>query len=325
MLSILFTLLLIGLVPLLLVLQRRFSRLRNIGGGLMISYLTIVLLLGMGEIYFRYLHAAPEGILARENWMARYWQTNALGFRDRKWLPEEWAGKKTVLIVGDSFTAGWGVENPADRFSDMLAQQLGDSYAVLNLGVPGSATRSQLRTLKNHPVQKPDVVILQYFLNDIEDAALSIGQFQQFPQTPPWIRESYLANYLYSLQDSGFGEGYWTWEYEKYDNSGIWQIHQREIEDFIDYTESIGARLIVVIFPNMQDPFHSIPYVDRVAQVFEARGENNILKLFDAVASWDPATVIVSPRDAHPSAAFHHYVGEELFRLFFESGDDGNG
>lgn len=318
MLSILLTLLLAGLIPLTLILQRRFSRLRNIGSGLLISYLTIVLLLGAGEFYFRYIHAAPEGVLARENWMARYWQTNSLGFRDREWHPEDWAGKKTVVIVGDSFTAGWGVENPADRFGDVLAQHLGDNYAVLNLGAPGSATRSQLKTLQNNPVKKPDVVILQYFLNDIEDAALSVGQFQQSSPTPDWIRESYLANYVYFLQGSGFGEGYWAWEYEKYDNYGIWQIHQQELEDFINYVESTGARLIVVIFPNMQDPFHSIPYVDRVAQVFQARGENNVLKLFDAVAAWDPATVIVSPHDAHPSAAFHHYVGDELYRLFFD-------
>ncbi|MCC6802930.1 MAG: hypothetical protein IT319_08600, partial [Anaerolineae bacterium] len=62
----------------------------------------------------------------------------------------------------------------------------------------------------------------------------------------------------------------------------------------------IGARLIVVIFPNMQDPVRSIAYVDRVAQVFEARGQRDILKLYDEVAAWSPQDIIVSPRDGHP-------------------------
>jgi hypothetical protein len=64
------------------------------------------------------------------------------------------------------------------------------------------------------------------------------------------------------------------------------------------------------------DPVGSIPYVDRVAFVFQDRGIET-LKLFDAVAEWTPAAVVVSPRDAHPNAAFHRYVGERLHTLFF--------
>jgi hypothetical protein len=87
----------------------------------------------------------------------------------------------------------------------------------------------------------------------------------------------------------------------------------------VDDVESIDARLIVVIFPNLQDPVRSVAYVDRVAQVFEARGQHDILKLFDEVARWSPSEVIVSPRDAHPSVAFQHRVGDLLYERFFAS------
>lgn len=319
MLTILVILALIGLVPLTLALQRRWSRLRGIGGGLLVSYITVVLMLAAGEVYFRYVHAAPEGQLARQNWMARYWQTNSLGYRDSEPAPERYAGKQTVLVVGDSFAAGWGVPNVADRFSDVLAAKLGDGYAVFNLGQPGIATASELKNLQAYPVQ-PNVVVLQYFLNDIEDAALSIGQYQEPPPMPTWARDSYLGNFLFSLGSGGFGPSYWTWEYARYDDFyGAWSAHQAEIKAFVDYVNSIGARLIVVIFPNMQDPAGSIPYVDRVAQAFEAQGVTDILKLFDAVAAWpDPSTLLVSTRDAHPSAAFHHLVGETLYERFFQ-------
>ncbi len=319
MLSILAVLLSIGVLLVALTAQKRWPRVRRMCSGLLVSYFTIVLLLGIGEFYFRYVNASIEGFRGRENWMARYWQTNTLGYRDREWTLEDWAGKQTVLVVGDSFTAGWGVENTADRFSNVLGTKLGDQWAVINLGLAGSATRSQLKNLQDYPLQNPDVVILQYFLNDIEDAALSIGQFQEFPQSPEWVRDSYLANFIFSLNSSGFGPTYWQWEYTAYDDFGIWQIHQQELFDFADYAESMGARLIVVIFPNLQDPFNSIPYVDRVAQAFESRGVTDILKLFDDAAAWDPQTLIVSPRDAHPSAAFHHHVGEKLYNLFFET------
>ena len=98
-------------------------------------------------------------------------------------------------------------------------------------------------------------------------------------------------------------------------------MHKQEIEDYIDYVDSIRARLIVVIFPNMLDPVRSIPYVDRVAQVFEERGHNDILKLFDQAAAWSPQDRMVSPRDTHPSVAFHHLVGDLLYQQFFAHHD----
>jgi hypothetical protein len=315
--QILVVLVMIGLVPIGMLVQRRWPRLRNLGSGLLVSYITLVLILSGTELYFRYVHAASDGLRARENWMNRYWHLNSLGFRDREWRPADYDGKQRVIAIGDSFTAGWGVENPLDRFPDVLQAQLGAEYAVFNLGMPGSSTRDQLVTLANYPVQEPDVVLWQYFLNDIEGAALSIGQFQEPPQIPAWMRESYFANYVFALGNSGFGPAYWDWEYAAYDNYGIWQIHQQELEQAVRDVQAQGARLIVVIFPNMQDPFRSIPYVDRVAQVFEAQGVTAVLKLFDAVERWPVAERIVSPRDAHPSAAFHRYVGEEVYRLYF--------
>ncbi len=297
--------------------QRRWARLRSIGKGLLVSYVTLVLLLAVGELYFRYVYADSEGRKASNNWIERYWHTNSHGFRDREWTPEDWAGKTPVAVVGDSLTAGWGIVNPTDRFSDVLAARLGDGYAVFNLGIPGSATAQELETLRASPYPAPEIVILQYFLNDAEYAALTAG-FSIPQQNPPLLaQDSYLADYLFSRFSAGFGADYWTTEYGYYDHATIWATHERELNAFADYVESIGARLIVVIFPNLQDPVGSIAYVDRVAQVFEARGIGEILKLYDAAAARPAADVIVSARDAHPSVSFHHLVGSLLYDQFF--------
>src|SRR4051812_41360670 len=159
---------LIGALLVALILQRRWQPLRSLGKGLLVSYLTIVLVLAIGEIYFRYFHMDTDGRLASNNWMARYWHTNAQGFRDREWTPAEWQGKTTIAAVGDSLTAGWGIDNPADRFTDVLAGHLGDKYAVFNLGVPGESTPEELKSLRSAPTTTPNVLILQYFLNDID-------------------------------------------------------------------------------------------------------------------------------------------------------------
>jgi len=317
----------IGFSLIALIVQKRRLRLRRLASGLLVSYCTVLGALGAGELFFRCCYAESNTIigLSTQNWLNRYWQTNSLGYRDREWTAPDLQGKTTIIVTGDSFTAGWGIENPVDRFSDVLASHLGDGYAVINLGVYGAATPEELDSLKNYPLKTPDVVIMQYFLNDIDYALLRVGMQPKAAPIPDWARESYLGNYLFmhfvwsTSLDPGGDRGGWDQQYAAYDNPTFWNIHRQEIEDYIDYVDSIHARLIVVIFPNLQDPVGSIAYVDRVAQVFEERGHHDILKLYDAVASWNPSDVVVSSRDAHPSVAFSHYVGDTLYKLYFAS------
>lgn len=305
----------VGLVG--VAVQKRRVGVRRIARNLLISYSVVVIPLALAEGYLRYFYADPAGRLASNNWMDRYWRENSRGHRDREWMPEDWAGRQTMLIVGDSFAAGWGVEDPADRFGDVLAAQLGEAWAVINISQVGASTLDELRIVRDYPLQTPDVIVWQYYLNDIEGAALSVGLGPNFAPIPLWARESHLLNYLYSLSNVGFSPAYWAWQYAAYDHPAIWAAHAAELEQVSAYAQSVGARLIVAIFPNMVDPVGSIPYVDRVAQVFEGRAHVDVLKLFDAVAAWERAEVIVSERDQHPSAAFHRFVGETLYEQYF--------
>ena len=178
--------------------QKRYARLQNLMRGLLVSYVTIMLMLTGGELYFRYFYAESGWLwaLAGQNWHTWYVQRNSLGFRDREWTPEVYAGKTTVLVFGDSFTEGFGIQNVEDRYSNVLGSLLGDDYAVINIGVANTSTRGQLDVVRNYPLHDPDVIIWQYFINDINDAALSVGE-QWWPTLPPrpprWIdQESYL-------------------------------------------------------------------------------------------------------------------------------------
>jgi len=323
---------LIGVALLVLVLWPRTSRLRSVARGLLVSYLTLLLMVGAGELYFRYAYTDSGWMftLAHQNWQDRYWQENSEGFRDQEWTPTDWQDRTTLVILGDSFASGWGVNNPADRFGDVLAARLGPDYAVINRSKPGLSTPQQLDVLRDYPPDEPDIVLLQYFLNDIELASASVSRFWEAefpdPRQLPWlIRESHLFNFLYwrlySLTASintTFEGSYWDWQYATYDDATIWEIHKQQLEDFIDGVEALGAELYVVIFPNMEDPVGSIPYVDRVRFVFEERGySDNVLTLHDELATWDPVEAVASPRDAHPSAAFHRRVGEMIAARFF--------
>jgi len=305
------------------------KRVRYLAPRLLLMGFSLGLLALLGEVFFRFAYAESGWgfTLAYRNWEERYWQTNRYGFRDWEWSADAWAGKKTVLIVGDSFSAGWGVPDPADRYGDVLAHMLGQGYAVLNAAKPGGTPPRELAWLAEVPLQDPDIIIYQYYLNDIDDAALSINDFwvPQFPQPPRWIHEgSYLANFLYwrlipilTTVNAADGESYWEWNQRAFDNFAIFEIHRAELRAVMDYAAERDARLIVVIFPDMQNPVGSIGRVDAIAHEFEANGYTEILKLFDEAAAWRLADAVVSGRDQHPSAAFHHKVAELLYERFF--------
>lgn len=326
----LFLLILFGIGGLLVALsvQRRFIGIQSVARGLILSYVVVLLALAAGELYLRYGYADSrmEFGLHGNNWAQRYMDKNSLGYRDREWTPEELAAHESIFVLGDSFTEGWGLNDPADRYTDILQGMLGDDYALVTIANAGQATYHQTQNFNNYPYKTPDVVIWQYFLNDIEVAAKSNGMTWDFelPPVPPIANESYLASFIYwrvnyerlfhNIHD---GRTEWEFYYAAYDNNFIWEIHREEIDRLIDDIEASGARLIVVIFPNMLDPLGSLPYVDRVAQAFEARGVTEILKLTDETAAWELPARVVSAADSHASVAFNRRVAEMIYAQFF--------
>lgn len=319
----------VGAVLIALMVQKRYPRLRSIAQGLMVSYVVIVFLLGGAEFYFRYVYADSrmDFALTGRNWKERYARYNSYGFRDQEWTVAALEDAENVIFaVGDSFTEGWGINNPADRYPDVLAKKLGDDYAIVNLGFSGQATSHQLNSLENFPFQSPDVVIWQYFINDIDVAAKSNGMEWDYevPPRPAIADESYFASYLYwglnrdrlfyNVED---GRTEWEYMYAAYDNPYIWDIHHAEINQMIDKIESMGARLIMVMYPNMLDPVGSVAYVDRVAQAIEARGHTDIIKLYNEAAAWTVEDRIVSSNDSHASVAFNQFVADALYEQFF--------
>ncbi|HXV14815.1 MAG TPA: GDSL-type esterase/lipase family protein [Candidatus Krumholzibacteria bacterium] len=98
---------------------------------------------------------------------------NSLGLRDRDLEIDKRRTARRVLILGDSFVFGVGV-NAGERFSDVLGRALPDDVEVINAGVPGWGTdqemlfyESSLRRLQ------PDVVVLTFLgQNDVVNNGL---------------------------------------------------------------------------------------------------------------------------------------------------------
>ena len=90
-------------------------------------------------------------------------KTNSLGMRDDE--PAEKHGPR-VLLLGDSFAMGYGVER-GQLFADRLEQQL--EADVVNAGTGGYEIIQQTRVLAEYaPMLKPDLVVYALYLgNDL--------------------------------------------------------------------------------------------------------------------------------------------------------------
>ena len=92
---------------------------------------------------------------------------NEDGLRDRRHSYESQNDIERILVLGDSFAWGYGVEE-SERFSQMLEESL--EVEVINAGVSGYSTDQELLWYKSEGVKyETDLVILVIAGNDVGD------------------------------------------------------------------------------------------------------------------------------------------------------------
>ena len=94
---------------------------------------------------------------------------DALGYRNQS--PPFVANKKNILLLGDSYGWGWGVED--NETAAAVFNQKNSTANLYNLSVPGYGTDQEWLTLQRfieqHPNNHYDDVVLLLYYNDLED------------------------------------------------------------------------------------------------------------------------------------------------------------
>src|SRR5262245_39181724 len=93
---------------------------------------------------------------------------DAEGWRQPK-PPQPAVPTSRILVVGDSFTWGWGVSQ-GQVFTDLLQAALPATVAVYNRGVPGFGTAQEYLLLQRELAARAyDAVVLMFYMNDLSD------------------------------------------------------------------------------------------------------------------------------------------------------------
>lgn len=133
------------------------------------SALSILLCSMLAEVFFRGIEPkSPPGTT-----FGKPVQTNVDGFRDRDFAIPKPADIYRVLVLGDSFTWGWGLDVdetiPKLIEKDLTVQSAASHVEVINASDPGANTVEQLMLLKDKGLKyEPDMILVIYNLNDIE-------------------------------------------------------------------------------------------------------------------------------------------------------------
>jgi lysophospholipase L1-like esterase len=296
------------------------SRSKGILANIITITVPLVVTLLFLEIIFMYIPQSHEGVLSKASqiWWEKYWHpVNALGYHDKE--VTDGAGKKNVLVIGDSFAAGHGLKNVNERFSDILESELGaDKYTVYNLGVSGADTKDEAGRLEKFP-QKPDVIVLQYFPNDIEkvgrEKGLTLTGSEPYADLKgpmaTLVKRFYLPNFIYwQLPHTGFST-FEKFVQKAYTDTTILNAHLRDMSRMIAYKDSTHAKMYAVFIPFLFQLDKSAGYTKPVEDYLKAHGVT-VVPINDGIAQIPDKERVVGKNDGHAGAAVNALIADRL-------------
>lgn len=259
------------------------------------------------ELWLRWfpLSDSIAASLSAQAWRRKCWQAGPDGFRPHP----GGAGPTTVVVVGDSVAAGYGLCDPTARF----ANQLGGQYRVWVLAELADDTREEwarlTRFLSAH--RRPDVLVVSYLGNDLEALGLELGMPLR-PSLPPvsfMARHSYALNFLFWHRRADL-TSYLVGYRRAWAEPVIVDRHLAEIGRFF----TLDRPVIFVVWPFPMDPALTQAYVPLVSRYVRSRG-GVVVDVERLTADLTPRQWMANPFDAHPNAEVHRRVGAELKRV----------
>lgn len=305
-------------------LWTRETRIRSAAINLVLVWSTLVLTTLAGEAYFYFINVEPDSYrftLAHQRWMELHWNPiNSLGYRDEEYTEQDFSSHRSCLIVGDSFAAGSGVADYRNRFANVLAKRLEPDWIVPVVANGGWSTERELQALHAYPFE-PDIIVLQYYLNDILDSAGSLGHtITPSIERPRGVigfltRHSYLFDRIYwmvyRLRLMRSGDQFWDDLRAAYSDPDIWARHHEAILDVCAFAKERNLPLLVLIIPHLERVEQSRPLTKQVASAFTEAGVP-VLDISPRVSDRAPADMVVNSFNAHANEALNEDMGEWL-------------
>ena len=281
-----------------------------------------------------------EGIFETQQFRVAV-RINEDGLRDRERSYQRPNDKKRILVLGDSFAWGYGVEE-SDRFSQQLEKTLG--VEVINAGVSGYSTDQELLWYKDEGIKyETDLVILVVAGNDVGDnerqlvstiyykPKFVLEEGQLIPTGYPVPKTSSQGLFIYSLSQRSALAYFLIQRYfdlltlyakfraapEEQIDTPVSATRAEEapfeltialIEELRRVAESRNARFMIVTTDRWWNHPSDETYTDFVAAL---QSKGFFVLDVESMPGFDPEVMLI-PDDGHWSPAGHEFVAEEI-------------
>lgn len=232
------------------------------------------------------------------------------------------SGTRRLSFIGDSFTAGHGVEDVNDRFANIIRRNRTD-WEIHVLARPGFDTGPEnkfLEVICGEGYQF-DNVVLVYCLNDISDLypdwLEAVAKINEAADSGSWwFKHSYFLNTLYFLKERRTNphmQKYFSFIKDGYQGE-IWQQQKERLKQLHAIIKSHGGELKVVTFPFMQNIGPDYEYTAAHKALGEFWAEQGVphLDLLPTFNKYPNETFTVNAHDPHPNVEAHRIAAVEI-------------
>jgi lysophospholipase L1-like esterase len=245
---------------------------------------------------------------------------NSRGLRDREYSQEKPSDVYRIVMLGDSTTVGWGV--PAEQTAaKILERRLNESrvnghwrFEVLNAGVGNYGTVQEYNHYLTYDrAFHPDLVILEYFINDPEPVPTE--------RDTSLLGRSYLVAFAMSRFD-GFlrflgvrpnWKEYYAGLYD--DGRPGMQACKKALAQLAAATRADGAKLLVALLPELHEINAVYPFTKEQQKIKDVLAANQapVIDLIDGLRGHGPESSLwVTPADDHPNGKANSLIVDQI-------------
>lgn len=298
------------------------------------TILWLLIFLYIGEVYLStYPPSQGNGeAYVAKIWFKKYWKLNKFDFRDRDFSFKDIQDKKIILYIGDSYVAGHGIKNPADRSPDLLEKLLKEEYFIINGGRSGAGTLTESNFIRSFPLQ-PSYVVLNHVPNDIEDRIppddniTSLYKKEDAPFAKFLFKHSRNSVFgdmvYYFVKGSSFAKlqkqyakehpTFKTNMYNWYQEDSIFAQHLADLQETADYViDSMKTSLIFVTYPDSYDFDSSNIYINKKIEASLRPNQKLYFLNTTEIFKTKGIKTKVNIFDGHPSEKIHKMVADSL-------------
>lgn len=313
------TVLLIGLFYVSLkVVLRIYERRKSL---LLLPIVSVIICLTILELVFTFIprsHHAEESY-ASIVWQNYYYNTNKQGFRDENLKHED---KPALVFMGDSYTAGYGIKEESQRFSNLVGEAINSNYEFYNFGMKGTGLKTHL-TLLEKSTKQNNVLVYQILINDLDDYCARLmplyNIYSVFTSKDYMVaKSSFLLNYLYfNLPNKKIEKEYFSFFNSCYEEEAVFEEYKEELLYFIKTAKEIyGFKdVIIMIVPTLTNIELSQNFDSSVTDFLKENSDAIVLYPKTELERLNSQERIINMHDSHPSVKVNKILANEILQI----------